>query len=192
MFPLSLLSVFSYHLDRKISCLDTFLIETKGLPKEEECNQDFVAPALCHIPIEVVCVSQWESTSIERECLLVLCFEQYQSKWARVTQWRNFRWRPKPDHRAQWNQGRDDQAKYPRITVNNDNWVLNQFNSLVKDDYFVQSSKSEKKIVILWRNCSFFERCIHSDQKPECWQRNGEDWGAVHHTSKRFDKTGQL
>ena len=37
-------------------------------------NQDFVAPAPYHIPIEVVCVSEWESTSIERERLLDLVF----------------------------------------------------------------------------------------------------------------------
>ena len=39
-------------------------------------SQDLVAPAPSYIPIVVACLSQWESTSIERERILVLCLGQ--------------------------------------------------------------------------------------------------------------------
>ena len=53
------------------------------------------------------------------------------------------------DQGAQLNQGRDDQAKYRTVRVNNENWALNQFNSQGKDDYSVQRFNSEKEIAIL-------------------------------------------
>ena len=52
----------------------------RGIRQEQDSDttldQDFVAPALCHMPIEVVSVTERESTSIRRERLLELCLGQ--------------------------------------------------------------------------------------------------------------------
>ena len=52
----------------------------RGIRQEQESNttlgQDFVAPAPSYIPIEVVSVSEWESTRLKRERLLELCLGQ--------------------------------------------------------------------------------------------------------------------
>ena len=39
----------SYHKDRKITCLETSFIKAKDFFRVAECNQDFGAPAPCHI-----------------------------------------------------------------------------------------------------------------------------------------------
>ena len=140
-------------------------------------NQDFVAPALCHtplwaaglvtpfvapalrhMPMEVVSVRVRESTRMKKECLLKLCLGQNGERCSRHSEaeWENegIRGRPKADQRAQWNQGRDEQANFPRVRVNNDNWEVNQLNSQGKDDYSVQRFNSEQEIAIWWRYSS--------------------------------------
>jgi hypothetical protein len=52
------------------------LIRAKDFFMVAECNQDLVAPALRHMPIEVVSVRVREHPHWERERLLVLCLGQ--------------------------------------------------------------------------------------------------------------------
>ena len=71
-----------------------------------------------------------------------------------MREWRNLRRTPKADHRVQWSELRDEQTNYSGVRVNNENWLLNQFNSQGKVDFAVQLFKSVQEIAILWRNSS--------------------------------------
>ena len=57
---------FSYYRDTKFGCVETFLIRAKDFLRVAECNQDFVTPALTHMPIEVVSVRVREHPHEER------------------------------------------------------------------------------------------------------------------------------
>ena len=52
---------------------ETFLTRAKDFDQLGECNQDFLAPALSHMPIEVVSVQREESTSIKWENATRIC-----------------------------------------------------------------------------------------------------------------------
>ena len=64
------------------------------------------------------------------------------------TEWENegIRGRLKAERRAQWNQENDDQAEYPRVRVNNENWALNLVHCQGKIDFAVQLDDSSRRL----------------------------------------------
>ena len=94
-----------------------FLISAKDFGQLGECNQDFVAPALCHMPIEVVSV-RVEAPAWRENAFWSCVFDRVRQRCNSDSnvEWENggIRRRPKADHRAKWNQGRDLFFKLPK------------------------------------------------------------------------------
>ena len=91
-------------------------------------------------------------------------------------EWKNegIRGRPKADHRAQSNQGRDEQTNQSRVWANAGNWVLNQFSWQGKNDFSVQLLKSEQEIAILWRYSSILNHESTTSRVNVWGQRKSE------------------
>jgi hypothetical protein len=70
-----------------------------------QCNQDFVAPALCHMPIEVVSV-RVEAPAWRENAFWSCVLDSSSQRWGRHSEAdEGIRGRPKVDQKVQWNQG---------------------------------------------------------------------------------------
>ena len=95
-------------------------------------------------------VSEWESTSIERERIMVLCLGQNGESCSRYSEaeWEKegIRVRPKAFQKTQWNQGWDEQTNQPRVWANAGNWVLNQITWQGENDSYVPLNNSSRRL----------------------------------------------
>ena len=117
-------------------------------------NQDFVALAPYHMPIEVVSVRVREHQHEERAPSGVV-FGTGSGRDAVVIVRRNEKMK---EFEAQWNQGRDELTNYLQVTANNENWVLNQV------------SWQERMIIlphstIIQGDCHFVEEIVNFEQR---------------------------
>ena len=87
---------YLYELNLTLNARNRNQKESGG--EQDSCrtrNQDFVAPATCHIPIEVVSVRVREHPHWERTPFGVVSWteqrEMQQAQWGRLREWRNSR-----------------------------------------------------------------------------------------------------
>ena len=114
----------------------------KDLLRVADCNQDFVAPAPYHMPIEVVSVRVRGRAPAFKESAFwncVLDSSRYRYSRHSEGEWENerIRGRPKASLETQWNQGKDEQTNYSRVRGNNENWTLSHFSWQGQNDFAV-------------------------------------------------------
>ena len=169
----------------KISAeLRLFSIMAKDFDHVGESNQDFVAPALCHIPIEVVSVRVREHQHQDRtgrERVWMRKFEGGRSgtKWNCATEHERQRWR-------------DEKTQQERVWSNMQSWGTNPGCFLRKNDLPLEFWAEE--IAILLGNSSIFNTAINKNS-PRL-NRNRSETDRIHIQSKTNDRnkstTGQL
>ena len=157
-------------------------------------NQGFVVPAACHIllwaaelvtpwgwhPHSTKCllswwVSAWERAPAWRENAFWSCvLDSSGQRCSRYSdaEWENegIRGRPKADHRAQWNQGWDEQTNQPWVWANAGNWVLNQIGWQGKKDCSISLDNSSRMLRHFVEDFASFEWRSNSDP-PNVEQR---------------------
>ena len=133
-------------------------------------SQDFVAPALCYIPLWAAglvtsfvtpawrenAFFDWVLDRTERDTAGIVRQSERMSEKEWETKWKNraiFEGSRRPTKGcsgtvAERQRCIDEQTKYSRVRVNNENWALNHFNWYEKKDYAVHLFILQKGMTI--------------------------------------------
>ena len=140
----------SYHLDRKISCLETFLDQDKRLLGGSRVQSR--SRGTRTMPYANWC-SECQSTRMKGERLLQLCLGQNGERYGKQTEMEGdieeSRERPtKGCSRTVKERQRcpDQQTKYPRVAANDHHWKTNHVIWQGKNDSSVQLDNSSRRL----------------------------------------------